>query len=306
MKTDLTTVIGSLTLKNPVMVASGTFGYGEEFQNDLYDISQLGAVVTKGISLEPRAGNPMPRVVETASGMLNAIGLPGVGVEAFVSEKLPLLRAARATVIVNIFGPDVDAYRGVAERLAGVDGVAAIEVNISCPNVKSGGIQFGVDPQAAAKVTQAVREVFPGSLIVKLSPQCSDIPGMARAVVDAGADALSLINTIPAMAIDPITRRPQLSNVVGGLSGPAIKPIALRMVREAAGAVPVPIIGMGGIMDALDAVEFLLAGATAVQVGTANFVRPMAALEIIEGLQRYGDEQGVARIADLIGALDVE
>ncbi|HPM41229.1 MAG TPA: dihydroorotate dehydrogenase [bacterium] len=300
---DLSVKIGSLKLKNPVMVASGTFGYGEEFHESFYDVSRLGAVVTKGISLEVRAGNAMPRVVETASGMLNAIGLANVGVEAFIREKVPFLKKAGATVIANILGRSVDEYAEVARKLDAEPGVHAIEINISCPNVRAGGVQFGTNPALAAEVTRAARKAFGGTLIVKLSPQASDIPAMARAVAEAGADSLSLINSIPAMAIDAASMRPVLANVTGGLSGPAIKPIALRMVYEASRAVDIPIIGMGGIMDATDAVEFMLAGASAIQVGTANFVTPGAAVEIIEGLGIYCKEKGFKSIRELVGGL---
>jgi dihydroorotate dehydrogenase (NAD+) catalytic subunit len=297
--------IAGMKLKNPVIVASGTFAYGEEFNESFYDISKLGAVVTKGVSLKPRMGNEMPRVIETASGMLNAIGLANVGVDAFISEKLPYLVKAGATVIANVFGSTVGEYAEVAGRLDSEKGVAAIEINISCPNVKCGGLQFGVDPTAAAEVTKAARKVFSRTLIVKLSPQASSIAAMARAVEDAGADAVSLINTIPAMAIDVESRRPVLANVTGGLSGPAIKPIALRMVHEAYNAVKIPIIGMGGIMDATDAIEFILAGASAIQIGTANFVTPMAAVEIIEGIEAYCKEAGIKRASELTGALQL-
>lgn len=302
---ELNVKIGRLALKNPVIVASGTFGYGEEFAESFYELARLGAVVTKGVSLKPRAGNEMPRVIETASGMINAIGLANVGLDAFVSEKLPFLAKQKAVVIANILGSTIEEYAKVAEGLAPHDGVAAIELNISCPNVKCGGIAFGIDPKAASDVTKAVRKSFSRTLIVKLSPQASSIPEMAKAVETAGADAISLINTIPAMAIDAKARRPVLANVTGGLSGPAIKPIALRMVYEAARAVKIPIIGMGGIMTAEDAIEFMLAGATAIELGTANFVRPMAAIEIIEGIEKWCREQGIKKISDLTGALQV-
>lgn len=305
MAIDLTTKIGSLTLKNPVMVASGTFGYGEEFHESFYDIARLGAVVTKGISLKPRAGNEMPRVIETASGLLNAIGLANVGLDAFLSEKLPFLTRACATVVVNVLGTSPGEYARVAEALGQAEGVSAVELNVSCPNVSCGGLQFGVDPKAAARVVRAARKTFPRTLIVKLSPQASSIPDMARAAEDAGADAVSLINTIPAMAIDAKRRRPVLANVTGGLSGPAIKPVALRMVYEASRAVKIPVIGMGGIMNAADAVEFMLAGASAVQIGTANFVSPMAAMEIIEGIERWCDDEGFASCRDIVGALEL-
>jgi len=300
----LSVEIGGLKLKNPVMVASGTFGYGEEFHGSIYDIAKLGAVVTKGISLEVRHGNPMPRVAETASGMLNSIGLANVGAETFVREKVPFLAEAGATVVANILGRSEEEYAQVARILEPCADVHAVEINISCPNVKSGGVQFGTDPALAAAVTRAVRKEFGRTLIVKLSPQCSDIPAMAVALEQAGADALSLINSIPAMAIDAKSRRPILANVTGGLSGPAIKPIALRMVYEASRAVDIPVIGIGGIMDATDAIEFILAGAVAVQVGTANFVRPGAAVEIIEGIELYCRENGVSSIRDLAGALE--
>ena len=300
---DLSVKIGSLKLKNPVMVASGTFGYGEEFHESFYDVSRLGAVVTKGISLEVRAGNPMPRVVETASGMLNAIGLANVGVEAFIREKVPFLKNAGATVIANILGRSVEEYVEVARKLDSEPGVHAIEINISCPNVRAGGVQFGTNPSLAAEVTRAVRKVFGRTLVVKLSPQASDIPAVARAVAEAGADSLSLINSIPAMAIDAASMRPVLANVTGGLSGPAIKPVALRMVYEASRAVDIPVIGMGGIMDATDAIEFMLAGASAIQVGTANFVAPSAAVEIIDGLGIYCKEKGFKSIRELVGGL---
>jgi dihydroorotate dehydrogenase (NAD+) catalytic subunit len=305
MAIDLAVDIGALKLKNPVMVASGTFGYGEEFHESFYDISKLGAVVTKGISLAPRKGNPMPRVIETASGMLNAIGLANVGLGAFLSEKLPFLVRAGATVVVNVLGSTADEYAAVSRALAEAEGVSAIELNISCPNVRSGGLQFGIDPKAAAEVVRAARKEFQRTLIVKLSPQASSIPAMAKAVEDAGADAVSLINTIPAMAIDVGTRKPVLANVTGGLSGPAIKPVALRMVYEASCAVRIPVIGMGGIMTATDAIEFMLAGATAIQIGTANFVRPMAAIEIIEGIEQWCERENISTCRDLIGSLDV-
>ncbi len=304
MQPNLKVNIGKLELKNPVMVASGTFGYGEEFA-EIYDISKLGAVVTKGISLKPREGNPMPRVIETPSGLINAIGLANVGVEVFIKEKLPFLRKAQATVIVNIFGETIEEYTAVALNLEGAMGVAAIELNISCPNVSAGGACFGTDPKSAEAVTQAVRKVTSFPLIVKLSPQVSSIVDMANAVVGVGADALSLINTIPAMAIDVATKRPVLANVTGGLSGPAIKPIALKMVYEVCRTVRVPVIGMGGIMSAQDAIEFLLAGATAVQIGTANFVRPAAALEIISGIRSYLTLEQYDNVNRIVGSLQI-
>ncbi len=303
MTPELSVEIGALKLKNPVLVASGTFGYGEEFHDTFYDIARLGAVVTKGISLAPRKGNPMPRVIESAGGMLNAIGLANVGVDCFLAEKLPFLLNAGATVVVNCFGSTVEEYAEVARRLDGAEGVAAFELNISCPNVAAGGVQFGTQPKLAAEMTRAVREATARPLWVKLSPQVADIAAMAAAVVEAGADAISLINTIPAMAIDAEARRPVLANITGGLSGPAIKPVALKAVYDVARAIDRPIVGMGGIMNACDAVEFLLAGATAVQIGTANFVRPTIAIEVVDGLRAYCAERGIAAVRELTGAL---
>lgn len=301
---DLRVAIGTLELQNPVMTASGTFGYGREFE-DFVDLRRLGAVVVKGISLAPRAGNSPPRVVETACGMLNAIGLENVGVDRFISEKLPYLAALGVPVIVNILGDSVEEYSRLAERLAGVRSIAAIEVNISCPNVKRGGVAFGTDPQMAAAVTRAVKGSSKVPVIVKLSPNVTDVTLMARAVQDAGADAVSLINTLIGMAIDLASRRPRLANVIGGLSGPAIKPVALRMVYQVARAVSVPIIGIGGIATAEDAMEFMLAGASAVQVGTANFVNPRITEEVVDGIAAYVREQKLGSVRDLIGALQV-
>jgi dihydroorotate dehydrogenase (NAD+) catalytic subunit len=299
---DLRVTLAGITLKNPVMSASGTFGYGGEFA-DFVPPEALGAVVVKGISLAPRPGNPPPRIVETPCGMLNAIGLENEGVEGFLSRKLPYLRERGATVVVNILGDCVEDYGKLAARLSATDGIAALEVNISCPNVRHGGVAFGTDPAMAAEVTRAVKEASALPVIVKLSPNITDIAAMARAVEKAGADAISLINTLLGMAIDPTTRRPKLANVVGGLSGPAIKPVALRMVWQAARAVAIPVIGIGGIATAADAVEFLLAGATAVQVGTANFVNPGATLAIIEGLHAYLVTHKLATVRELTGAL---
>lgn len=304
MTCDLAVAIGKLKLKNPVIVASGTFGYGEEFHGSIYDISKLGAIVTKGISLKSRRGNPTPRIVETASGMLNAIGLANVGVEIFIDEKLPFLKKTGATVIVNIFGETLEEYAEIANRLNEVDGINAIELNISCPNVKAGGVQFGMSERLAASVTGVVRKNYKGVLIVKLSPQVADIKAMAVAVESSGADAVSLINTFPAMAIDAKTRKPILANITGGLSGPAIKPIALKMVRDVFSAVKIPVIGLGGIMSATDAVEFMLAGARAIQIGTANFVKPKIAMEIVEGLKTYCKESGFEAIIEAVGALE--
>ncbi|HQG13171.1 MAG TPA: dihydroorotate dehydrogenase [bacterium] len=298
----LKTRIGKLELKNPVMVASGTFGYGEEF-SEMFNLAALGAVVTKGISLKPREGNPMPRIVETPSGMINAIGLANVGVEKFLSEKLPFLVSKMATVIVNVFGSSIEEYEEVSSSFEGVNGIAGIEVNISCPNVKAGGVQFGTDPEMAKKVIDRVRKSYGGFLMVKLSPQVSDIRQMARAMEDVGADALSLINTVPAMAIDSVRMKPVLTNVSGGLSGPAVKPIALKLVYDASRAVKIPIVGLGGIMNSSDAAEFLLAGASAIQVGTANFVKPSTAWDIVSGIKNYCLTHGFTSIDQIRGKM---
>ena len=300
---DLTTKLGSLVLPNPVMTASGTFGYGFEY-HDYFDISTLGAVVVKGIAPFASHGNPTPRVAETASGMLNAIGLQGPGVEKFLhgDEYMPFLRRVGARTIVNIWGKCVADYQEVARRLdADSAGIVALEINISCPNVKAGGIAFGTDPVLAAEVVSAVREVTTLPLITKLSPNVSRIGDFARTVVDAGSDMVSLINTLTGMAIDPETRRFRIANRTGGLSGPAIKPVAVRMIYETAQAVDVPIIGMGGIMNALDAVEFLLAGASAIAVGTAIFADPYAPIKIIEGINEYLDRHGFESVDQIIG-----
>ena len=302
---DLRVRIGSLGLRNPVLTASGTFGYGREFA-DLVNLHRLGGLVTKGISLEPRPGNPPPRIVETACGMLNAIGLENVGVEEFIGRKMDFLRSAGTRVIVNILGNSVDDYARLAERLSGVEGVDALEVNISCPNVREGGVAFGTEPGMAAAVTGAVRAVTDLPLIVKLSPNVTDISRIAAAVEGAGADAVSLINTLIGMAIDHRTRRPRLANVIGGLSGPAIKPVALRMVWQVARTVSIPVIGIGGISRAEDALEFLIAGATAIQVGTANLFQPAAAEEIVAGIHAYVQEQGEHSVQAIIGSLRLE
>ena len=291
-------------MKNPVMAASGTFGYGEEFAT-LVDLKRLGGIIVKGLSLKPSAGNPPPRTVETCGGMLNAIGLENIGLEAFVQKKLPFLRSLETPIILNIYGHEIEAYSELAERIQDLEGIAGIEVNISCPNVKAGGIAFGTDPKMAFEVVQAVREKVRLPLMAKLSPNVSDIKAIARSVVEAGADAVSLINTITGMVVDVATRRPRLANVTGGLSGPAIKPIALRMVWEAAQAVHVPVVGIGGIMDAMDALEFLTVGAHAVQVGTANFVNPRATEEIVDGLSRYLVENNISDINEIIGSLRI-
>ncbi len=299
---DLSVDLGRLTLANPVLTASGTFGYAAEFAH-LVQLDRLGGVVVKGISLAPRPGNPPPRVVETPCGMLNAIGLENVGVERFISDKMPFLRTCGCRVIVNILGDSVEEYAALAAELSPVPGIDALEINISCPNVKKGGVAFGTDPTMAAAVTGAVKAATTLPVIVKLSPNVTDIVAMARAVETAGADAISLINTLIGMAIDAKTRRPRLANVIGGLSGPAIKPIALRMVWQVASAVTIPVIGIGGIGTAEDAIEFLLAGASAVQVGTANFYNPAATGEILTGIETYLRQQGEPSVRAIVGAL---
>jgi dihydroorotate dehydrogenase (NAD+) catalytic subunit len=301
---DLSVEFAGLRLRNPVMTASGTFASGREYA-DFIDLSRLGAVVTKGVSLEAWAGNESPRVAETASGMLNSIGLQNPGVEAFCARDLVWLSERDVPVVVNVSGHSLEEYARVVERLESEAGVAAYEVNISCPNVDEGGMAFGTSCAPAAAVTAAVRAATKRPLIVKLSPNVTDITEIARAVEDAGADAVSLVNTLLGMAIDAETRRPRLARVVGGLSGPAIKPVALRMVWQVARAVAVPVIGVGGIMTGEDAVEFLLAGASAVQVGTANFVDPTSTTRVLDGVAEYCVRQGVARVSDLIGALEV-
>ncbi|GFO54662.1 dihydroorotate dehydrogenase B (NAD(+)), catalytic subunit [Geomonas sp. Red276] len=301
---DMSVEIAGIKMRNPVMTASGTFGYGAEFA-DYLNLESIGAMVSKGLSLKPKAGNPTPRIVETPGGMLNAIGLQNVGVDAFINQKLPYLKDVNTPVIVNLYGNTLEEYGEVAARLDGQPGVAGIEVNISCPNVKQGGIVFGTDPQAAQEVVRLVRKNTTKPMIVKLSPNVTDVVLMAKACADAGADALSLINTLTGMAIDLDKRRPVLANVTGGLSGPAIKPVALRMVWQVARAVKLPLIGIGGIMNARDALEFILAGATAIQVGTASFLDPGAAEQIARGMEAYLAEKGIPSIASMIGALEV-
>ncbi len=307
MSIDLTTDLGKFQLKNPVMTASGTFGYGYEY-HQLYDISKLGAVVVKGIAPFVSPGNPTPRVAETASGMLNAIGLQGPGIEQFLHGEhyLPFLRTTGATVIVNIWGKNIDDYCEVASRLdAEGQGVTALEINISCPNVKAGGVAFGTDLALLHQVVSAIRKSTQLPLITKLSPNVGKIGEFAKAAEAAGSDAVSLINTITGMAINAETRRPRIANVTGGLSGPAVKPVALRMVYEAAHAVKIPVIGMGGIMNGTDAVEFLLAGARAVAVGTAIFSDPYAPLKIIDGIEDYLTRHGCSAVSEIVGTLDV-
>ncbi|MBJ6750011.1 dihydroorotate dehydrogenase [Geomonas anaerohicana] len=301
---DMSVVLAGIQMRNPVMTASGTFGYGAEFA-DYLDLESIGAMVTKGLSLKPKAGNPTPRIVETPGGMLNAIGLQNVGIDAFIEQKLPYLKNVNTPVIANLYGNTLEEYGEVASRLDGLAGVAGIEVNISCPNVKQGGIVFGTDPGAAKEVVSLVKRNTSKPLIVKLSPNVTDVVLMAKACADAGADALSLINTLTGMAIDLDRRRPVLANVTGGLSGPAIKPVALRMVWQVAKAVKLPLIGIGGIMNGRDALEFMLAGATAVQVGTASFLDPSAAQRIAQEMEQYLAENGIDDVRSLIGALEV-
>ncbi len=303
MKPYMGVKIAGLDLRNPVMTASGTFGYGAEFA-EYVNLETIGAFVTKGLSLKPRAGNPTPRIVETPGGMLNAIGLQNVGIDAFIEKKTPFLRSVTTPAIANFFGNTIDEYAELARRLDHVPEVAGLEVNISCPNVKQGGIVFGTDPACARDVVSACRAATRKPLIVKLSPNVTDIVAMARACEDAGADALSVINTLTGMAIDLKSRRPVLANVTGGLSGPAIKPVALRMVWQVARSVRIPVIGIGGIMTATDALEFILAGATAVQVGTASFINPGAAGDIAAGIEEWLAAHGVSDVNSLIGALE--
>src|SRR3984957_17402135 len=300
---DLSVRIGSLTLKNPLMGASACFGYDVEYA-DVVDLSSLGAIVSKGLFLKEREGHPAPRIVETPAGMLNAIGLQGIGARRFVDEKLPELRARRATVVVNVCGTTLDEYVEVSRILADADGVAAIELNISCPNIKEGGIQFGCSLNGTFDVVSAVRKVTTLPVIPKLTPNVTDVPSFPRAAEEAGPDAVSLVNTFLAMVIDVETRRPKISNVVGGLSGPAIRPIAVRMVYECRQAVKIPVIGMGGIADARDALEFMIAGAIAVQVGTASFVDPFIWPKLLDGFQEYMLRHHVERIGDLVGTVD--
>jgi dihydroorotate dehydrogenase (NAD+) catalytic subunit len=301
---DLSVQIGSLTLKNPLIAASGCFGYGVEYA-DIVDLATLGGVAVKGLFLNEREGHPAPRIVETPAGMLNAIGLQGIGVHRFIDEKLPELRARRATVIVNICGTTLDEYVEVARILSDAEGVAAIELNISCPNIKEGGITFGCSLTGTFEVVSAVRKVTRLPIIPKLTPNVTDVASFAKASEDAGADAVSLVNTFLAMVIDVESRRPKISNIVGGLSGPAIRPIAVRMVYECRQTVKIPIIGMGGIAGARDALEFIIAGASAVQVGTANFVDPYIWSTLLDGITAYMDRHQIARISDLVGTVDL-
>jgi dihydroorotate dehydrogenase (NAD+) catalytic subunit len=295
--------IAGLRLKNPVMPASGTFGYGEEYA-PYVDIDRLGAVVVKGISLHPRQGNTPPRIMETTGGMVNAIGLQNPGVQEFVKEKLPFLRQFDVPVIVNIFGETVDEYGKVADILSNTEGIHALEVNISCPNVKKGGMSFGADSDAAYEVTRKVKSVTHLPVIVKLTPNVTDITEIAQRVQEGGADAVSLINTVAAMSVNLERRASQIGRITGGLSGPAIKPIALRMVYHVVKRVSIPVIGVGGIMNAADALEFLIVGARAVQVGTANFLNPRATIDIIDGIEEYMVKKGIENIQDIMGTFN--
>jgi dihydroorotate dehydrogenase (NAD+) catalytic subunit len=293
---------GGLFLKNPVIAASGTFGYGEEYAS-FCDIGLLGAIAVKGLSVEPRLGNPPPRIIETTSGMLNSIGLQNVGVETFIAEKLPFLRKFNVKVIANIFGETIEEYQKLSAILSRAEGVHAIEVNISCPNVKKGGAVFGTDPDVAADVTKKVCAETDLPVIVKLTPNVTDITQIALAVENAGADAVSLINTLTGMSVDIESRRPHLANITGGLSGPAVKPVALRMVWQVVQAVKIPVIGIGGIMTAEDALEFLISGATAIQVGTANFIDPASTINVLKGIEDYMTRHHIGDISDLTGSL---
>jgi dihydroorotate dehydrogenase (NAD+) catalytic subunit len=299
---NLSVKIGALTLQNPVTVASGTFGYGAEYSR-LIDLNQLGAVVVKGIRLEPVRGNPIPRTFEVASGLINAIGLQGPGVDGFIRKHWPFLKALKVPTIINIWGTTVEEYADVARRFDALGGVGALELNVSCPNIKEGGAQFGTDLKLLSQVVAACRQATKLPLITKMSPNVVSIAPYARAAEAAGSDALSIMNSFPAMAIDIETRLPRLANVTGGLTGPCIKPIAIKLVWEAAKAVKIPIIGMGGIQTAADAIEFLMAGASAVAVGTANFYEPQTALQVIAGLRQFMQENRIQDLRELIGSV---
>jgi len=297
---NLSVTIGKIKLKNPVIVSSGTFGFGEEFE-DFYDLNHLGAIISKGISLKPMVGNPPPRIFETEGGMINSIGLQNPGFQEFIKNKLPYYRDLKTHLIINFFGNTQKEYIELAGRFDSVPGISGLEMNISCPNIKKGGIVFGTDPQMAYRLVQAVRKATQIPLIVKLSPNVTDIALMAKSVEEGGADAVSLVNTFRAMAVNIHTRKPELGNIIGGLSGPAIKPIALRMVWEVSQAVNIPIIGMGGIMNTEDAIEFILVGASAIQIGTANLINPRTGIEVIQGIRRYLIQNKIERIQKLIG-----
>lgn len=301
---DLSVKIKDLKLKNPVSTASGTFGFGEEF-TDFIDLNKLGGIFVKGLTLKHREGNPYPRMAETASGMLNAIGLQNKGIDYFINTIYPNIKSFDTEIIPNVNGSTVEEYIEVTEKLNEVDGINAIELNISCPNVKEGGMAFGVSCPSAIAVTEAVRKAYDKTLIVKLSPNVTDITEIAKGVEGSGADSVSLVNTLLGMAIDAKSRKPILSTITGGLSGPAIKPIALRMVWQVYNAVKIPVIGLGGIMNATDAIEFMLAGSTAIQVGTANFIDPQVSVKIIDGIESFCEENGFSSVMDLVGALEV-
>ena len=300
---NLAVEVAGIRMQNPVLTASGTFGYAQEFEQ-YFDLNRLGGIVVKTITRLPRAGNPTPRIVETPAGMLNSIGLQNVGIEAFIREKLPYLRRLAPPLIVNVAGESVEDFRELTKRIGDQEGVAGIELNVSCPNV-AGGLDFSTDPQLAFRVVQAAREATHLPVIPKLSPNVTDIAAIARAAAEAGADGISLINTLVGMAIDIRTRQPKIANVTGGLSGPAIRPVAVRMVWQVAQAVRLPIIGMGGIVTAEDAVEFLLAGATAVAIGTASFIDPASAVKVIEGLETYCTASGIRDVRQLIGGVQI-
>jgi dihydroorotate dehydrogenase (NAD+) catalytic subunit len=299
---DLSVDIGGLKIKNPVITASGTFGYGNEL-TPFYDPSLLGAIIVKGLSLKPMPGNPPPRIAETPCGLLNAIGLANIGIEAFIEERLPSLVKIKAPIITNIYGHNIKEYAEIAKRIEKVDRISAIEINISCPNVEEGGMAFGTDPDTAAMVTNQVVKNTTKPVIVKLTPNVTDITIIAKAVESAGAQAISVTNTIMGMAVDVTTRRPKLANIIGGLSGPAIKPIALYLVHKVVANVRIPVIGLGGIMDYHDALEFLLIGARAIQVGTANLINPKAAMEIVNGLTDFCIREKISNINEIIGSL---
>lgn len=300
---DLKVKIAGLSLKNPVMTASGTFGYGLEFA-DFINLEELGGIIVKGTTLKPREGNPYPRMYETASGMLNCVGLQNKGVDYFCEHIYPKIKDIKTNMIVNVSGSAPEDYAECAARINALEQIPAIELNISCPNVKQGGMAFGVTPEGASSVVKAVRKAYGKTLIVKLSPNVTNVADIARSVVDAGADAVSLINTLMGMAIDIEKRKPVLSIATGGLSGPAVKPVALRMVWQVAKAVNVPIIGLGGIMNAADAIEFLLAGASAIQIGTANFIDPAVTVKVVQGIDEYLEKHGCKSVNEIIGALE--
>jgi dihydroorotate dehydrogenase (NAD+) catalytic subunit len=301
---NLSVTIGKIKLKNPVMVASGTFGFGEEYE-DFFDLHQLGAIISKGISLKRMMGNPPPRIFETEGGIINSIGLQNPGFQDFIKNKLPYYKKIRTHLIINFFGNTQREYVELAKRFGEVPGISGLEINISCPNVKKGGIVFGSDPKMAYHLVREVRKATTLTLIVKLSPNVTDVPSMAKSVEEAGADAVSLINTLRAMAVNIHSRKPELGNIIGGLSGPAIKPVALRMVWEVSCRVEIPVIGIGGIMKAEDAVEFILVGASAIQIGTANLIHPKTGIEVINGIKKYLSQHKIESVEKLTGLLKI-